>query len=255
MQDGKRLAPTAAAPQASATHGGPAQPPHFVLDHRVRILLALGFGLLILHTGAVGLGVFAGAAAALTAFLSRRSAADLRLTAAAGIFVGLWTVVKCLVELWSGASVATALTESGLLGLRLGLLILVGLCLALSSSPRKLGLALAWMLRPVLGRRAWSVALALALMIHFLPLTWQTFARLRQTMRLRGTDVPWRQRLILLPQAALRALSQKTWNQTIAIASRGLDEEAAWREPFPANAAHWCLGSAALLAGVFIARL
>ncbi|NJB67008.1 biotin transport system permease protein [Desulfobaculum xiamenense] len=225
------------------------------LDPRVRVLLAFSYGLVVLHSGTLGLAVILGALCAVALAVTRTHPTDRSVFKACAAFVGLWVGIKTGVDMWSGIAPTQALMGGGILGMRLFALMLIGLCLALSASPRTMGTALAWMLRPILRGKAWIVALAMALMIHFLPLTWQVFTRVRHTMALRASNLPLRSRIMLFPQAAMRALSLKTWNQTVAIAARGLDRESAWQTRFPLNAAHWALGALLILVGCVLARL
>jgi biotin transport system permease protein len=146
-----------------------------------------------------------------------------------------------------GPLLAHAARESALLGTRLALLIGIGLALALAASPRALGLALVWLLRPVLGARAWQPALGVALMVHFLPMAQGTFTQISRAANLRG-PLPLRRRAVLLPAAVLRILGQRTWTQTVAVAARGLDRPEAWRPDFPFRPARWAM--ALLLAGL-----
>ena len=140
--------------------------------------------------------------------------------------------------------------DAALLGLRLCVLIGLGLLLALTTSPRQLGLALSWFLRPVLGKNAWKTALSLALMIHFLPLVQTTFAQVKQTIRLRQPKRSRWERVLLVTQATLRLLAQKTWSQTVAVAARGLDSPEAWVPHFPPQPLNWILGFLMAAAGL-----
>ena len=146
-----------------------------------------------------------------------------------------------------GPLLAHAARESALLGVRLALLIGIGLALALAASPRALGLALVWLLRPMLGARAWQPALGVALMIHFLPMAQGTFAQISRAADLSG-PLPLRRRAVLLPAAVLRILGQRTWTQTVAVAARGLDRPEAWQPDFPFRPARWAM--AVLLVGL-----
>jgi biotin transport system permease protein len=123
----------------------------------------------------------------------------------------------------------------------------LGLVLAATTSTRALGMAIGKLFRPVLGRNAWQVALALALMVHYLPLAWSTLSTIRSSIALRCPDLGWRRRVLLLPQAGIRTLAQTTWSQTLAVAARGLDGPEAWDHPMPLS---WrdAAGAAVMLA-------
>lgn len=200
-------------------------------DPRLKIALGLMLAVLIWVAGPAGVAAYAlGLSVALMAA---------RLGPVFGLafksyllFLGIWSGLKFLVGAINGLPVAVNLAGTGLLTARLYTLLALGLILSGSSSPRSLGLAVSWYLRP-LGRWTWQPALALALMIHFLPLVGQTFVQIRQAIGLRCHGLPAHQRLILLLQASLRALTQRTWDQTLALAGRGLDTPEAWQARMP----------------------
>lgn len=148
-------------------------------------------------------------------------------------FVLFWVVIKSVLEAVSGMPAMQILMDSGVLALRLSGLLLLGLSLALSTSARALGLAVSWLISPLVGReRAWRVALSLALMVHFLPLCLSTMNQVRETLSRRWPHCGFRQRMVLIPQAVLRNLGQRTWSQTLAVAGRGLESADAWKPDF-----------------------
>lgn len=148
-------------------------------------------------------------------------------------FLLFWVLVKGGVDALSGVPVNVLLQSAGSLGLRLLGLIAVGLCLALSTSARSLGLAVSWAVQPFVGReRAWKLALSLALVVHFLPLCLATMAQVQETTSRRCPGFGFFRRMTVIPQAVLRGLGQKTWNQTLAIAGRGLEGADAWKADF-----------------------
>lgn len=157
------------------------------------------------------------------------------------LFLVLWAGLKLLFGLLDGLPPQRSLAEAGLLAGRLYVLLMVGLLMSASSSPRSLGLAASWFLRP-LGRWTWQPALALALMVHFLPLAWQTFTQVRSVIGMRCPGLPFHQRLSLMAQASLRAMAQKTWDQTLALAARDLDAPEAWRASMPWKARDLIVG-------------
>lgn len=159
-------------------------------------------------------------------------------------FVALWSGLKFMLDIWAGGPWSEALTAALGLGLRLSVILFLGLSLALSTSPRALGAGLAWFLRPLAGDRAWRIALALALMIHFLPLSLAAAVGVNQSLSRRWPRCPWPQRLRLVPLGVLRVLGQATWQQTLAVAARGLDQPSAWR---PGRDAYWWEWGAALV--------
>ncbi|MCG8532661.1 MAG: energy-coupling factor transporter transmembrane protein EcfT [Desulfovibrionales bacterium] len=148
-------------------------------------------------------------------------------------WAGLKFALACT-PLLQGISPAygAAALDAAVLGLRLFILIGIGLLLASTTSARQLGLALSWFLRPLLGKRSWEPALSMALMIHFIPLIQKTFSQVLRAMKLRNPQRTRFQRFLLVPQAVLRICAQKTWTQTIAVAARKLDTPTAWEPDF-----------------------
>lgn len=149
------------------------------------------------------------------------------------LFVLFWIALKAVFDALAGIPLHLLIPSALILGIRLCALMLLGLVLAGSTSARALGMAITWALQPVVGReRAWKIALALALMVHFLPLCLDTMERIKQSVKLRHPGSKFKQRLVMVPQAVLRALGQKTWNQTLAVAGRRLDNAEAWSPQF-----------------------
>lgn len=213
------------------------------LDPRPVALMCLVFGILTWQTGAVGaachLALFLGLIA--LAPLLREPGANRDRTRiglhGSGLlrlglmFVGMWTAVKFAMLLWEADWIYAPwqLAEAGLLGLRLAALLAIGVALTVLTSPLSLCRAAAWTLRPLLGKRAWEPALALALMLHCFPLIWGTAGRIRLAMRCRQLSLSRRQQALLFLQTLLRTLASGTWTQTLAIAARDLDRDEAWR--------------------------
>ncbi len=217
------------------------------LDPRVKILLTTGYGILAWHLSPVALGIAGGGLGVVCAragFFSRAHWPTLRYYL---LFVLFWAGLKfaldCTPLLTSshlaGSLLRDAAMQAGLLAGRLCFLIALGLLLAFTTSTRQLGLALAWFLRPVLGKHAWQPALSLALMIHFLPLVQNTIAQVRAAMLLRAPKRSRWERFLLVPQAVLRILAQKVWTQTVAVAARRLDRAEAWSPNFPPQPMTW----------------
>lgn len=198
------------------------------LDPRLKILLGLSLGLSVWMSGPVGV------VAHLLAFLCLALLPGLRPAMAHGpsivlMFSGFWTLALTGVRLLEGVPLSASLSEATLLGARLGALMLLGLLLGASSSPRSLGLGWAALLRPVLRDRAWIVALALALMLDYLPLTLRTMRQLRRTVERRAARTSRFRRIALLAEAAIRSLGLTTWRRTLALAARRLDRPEAWQ--------------------------
>lgn len=212
------------------------------LDPRVKILVAVTLGVLAWKTGLLGLIFYIIGLSALCWQLRATLPGQRQVLKSYGWFLLFWTVAKVGLELWDGTSMSVAAVEAGVLALRLTCLLLVGLVLALATSPRQLGMALTWFLRPVLGNRAWKGALALSLMVHFLPITWLTLAQVRQATLRRCAHLNLFKRMLIVGQSTLRNLGQKTWNQALAVACRGLYKPQAWQPVFRAGVVQWCCG-------------
>lgn len=231
----------------------PRQIPLYRLDPRARLLCAGTLGVLVWQAPPLAVAAYALLVAALFLFSGTATRAGFSMARPYLWFVLLWAGVKLAADtaglgpaaqataLPAADRLLEALPQAGLMALRLMVLIGIGLLLTLTGSPRSLGLAMAWFLKPVLGRRAWHAALSLALMVHFLPLIQKTVAQVRQAIRLRAPRCTAVRRWLLIPQATLRVMSQKTWAQTVAVAARGLDSPDAWEPDFPRQPGAWCL--------------
>ncbi|MBG0777414.1 MAG: hypothetical protein H0S85_13400 [Desulfovibrionaceae bacterium] len=226
-------------------------------DPRAKVAATLALGLITWRSGPVGLACIAVPAAAACAALGAWDATHARTLRAYLLFVLLWSGVKFGMDAFfppAGLTLGDNLAQAGLLGARLALLIALGLALARATNPRRLGLALAWALRPVLGRHAWKTALSLALMLHFIPLVHETATRARTALALRAPRCSRRRRVVLAAQTVLRSLSRRTWGQTLAVAARGLDEAEAWSAAFVPQPRVW-LATTALIASAWAASL
>lgn len=143
-----------------------------------------------------------------------------------------------------GGEAATLLRASSLLFLRLFTLMLAALILTSLCSPRSLGLALTWFLRPFCREHAWKPALALALMAQYLPLILQTLHTTRTAFRSRGLPAQGpRYWLRALPHT-FKLLADRTYSQAVAVISRGLDTETAWNTLRPLRAGEYALAAA-----------
>jgi len=149
------------------------------------------------------------------------------------VFVLFWMGIKVVLDGLTGVPLDHVAFDALQLGVRLVALLMLGLALSLSTSPRSLGLAVSWVLRPLIGQeRAWRMALSLALMIHFLPTCLSTMNGVRDVARQRCPDMGLVGRFRMVPQAIIRNLGQKTWNQTLAVACRGVDSAESWAPDF-----------------------
>ena len=163
-------------------------------------------------------------------------------------YVLLWVGIKIVLDSLTGVPLTLAAMAAFDLAVRLSALLLLGLTLALSTSARALGLAVAWAVSPLVGKeRAWRLALSLALMIHFLPLCLSTMANVKEMVSRRCPGYGFWQRLLIIPQVVIRNMGQKTWNQTLAVAGRGLEGAEAWEPEFVWTGHDWLWAIVALL--------
>ena len=208
------------------------------------LLLALLFGALVWRVGAAANGLYAAFFAAVLAASGATLGEARRIARWAGTFAILWGGVKLALDLLGGARPGAALATAGLLCVRLAALLLLGAAVSALVSPRALGLALAALTRPVLGRRAWSASLALMLMVHFIPRAWAAFEAARTALRARRVRVSRTRALVLVVEAGTRNLARMTWDQTLAVAARRLDRPEAWSDVPPPRPRDWLAGAA-----------
>ncbi|MFH1915339.1 MAG: cobalt transporter [Pseudomonadota bacterium] len=203
------------------------------LDPRLKLGMALLLGPTLWLMGLVQAAVCAVALLCIATALASGQHLGGRMVRGLLVFVIFWVAVKAGLDVASGMEWSQVVAGAGDLAVRLTALLLLGLSLALSASARALGLAVAWAVRPVAGGEcAWKLALSLALMVHFLPMCLATVAEVRQTLARRCPRCGFFLRMTVIPQAVIRALGQKTWNQTLAVAGRGLDGPLAWEPDF-----------------------
>lgn len=223
------------------------------LDPRLKMGLALVLGPSVWILSPAIAGVMVCLLLPLVAGLAAVQPLGRKMLRSITVFLLFWVAVKAGLDAVSGIPLEVLAVDSGILLLRLSALILLGLTLALSTSARSLGLAVAWGLRPLIGsERAWKVALSLALVVHFLPLCLSTMNRVQETVSLRCPGFGIVKRMTVIPQAVLRGLGQKTWNQTLAIAGRGLEDGDAWQPDFVWQRADTVCALLAVAAAVLI---
>ena len=225
------------------------------LDPRLKIVFTLAMGILVWRTGPMGLTVFVLSWLLLTTALFHGDPMWRGIARSCALFVLLWAGLKFLLEaLVGGQPLLWSALESVSLGSRILVVLLTGLCLARTTSARQMGRAMTSIMRPVLGSWAWRPALALSLMIHFLPMTLATLRQTGQAVTVRCRGMSLHRRMVLLTTASLRSLSQKTWNQTIALASRDLDRSQPWEAPLVFRLRNWVAGGL-ILAGATVLSL
>lgn len=221
------------------------------LDPRLKMAAALVLGpcLWKMHVGAAA--GFAVLLFLLAWPLSATQPSGSRMVRSLLLFVFFWVAFKAAVDGLTGVPVEEIGGDALQLSVRLTALVLLGLDLALSTSARALGLAVSWFIRPLVGgERAWRVALALALMIHFLPACLAALSDVREVAARRCPDAGFFRRMRIIPQAVIRNLGQKTWNQTLAVACRRLEGPDAWEPDFAwqTRDSLWAMLSVALIA-------
>jgi biotin transport system permease protein len=217
------------------------------LDPRLKIILAFAWGLLTWQVAGAPLALYLLGAIVLAWILMGYGAVQGRNLLHLAVLVLVWSGVKALWGLWDAAAMQQSLFSSLVLGQRLAVLVLLGLCLTAVCSSRQMGLALDWFLRPLFRGKSWQVALALALMLHFLPLCLQTLRGVQTALSLRCAHLSLYSRYKHLVLASFRILAQRTWEQTLALSARGLDSSSAWRRPLPWSPKQWGLGLLALM--------
>ncbi|HEX9244420.1 MAG TPA: hypothetical protein VF875_18425 [Anaeromyxobacter sp.] len=222
-------------------------------DGRVVLLLALLFGALVWRAGEAANLAYALFFGAVLASAGATRAEALRLARWAATFALGWGGVKLALDLWDRIPARAALGEVGLLSLRLAGLLLLGGAVSALLTPRALGLALASLTRPVLRRRAWTVSLALLLMVHFIPRAVAAFTGARAALRVRRIEVSRVRGLVIVLEAGVRNLARMTWDQTLAIAARRLDGPEAWADAPPPRPLHWVAGAAIAILAVVAA--
>jgi len=211
-------------------------------DPRVKILLALILGVLVWSCGLVGLCAYLLAIGFVSWRLLGRGELISGSLGRLGVLVLAWCLLKAALEWVGGAGLQTAFLEAAVLGGRLLALVLLGLCLTAVTSLAQLGRGAAGFLRPLPGDLGWRAALGLSLMIHFLPLCLKTFRQARLSLSLRAAGLPPWVQLRLFVQTVLRVLAGRTWDQTLVLASRGLDRPEIWQEPLPFSFRQWLIG-------------
>lgn len=220
-------------------------------DPRLKILLALWYSLWTWHLSPEGLTVLVGVLFAAVLLAPVRDT-GLKLRSVL-FFVGFWVFLKLGLDFFWPENVLPRelLWQNSLeLGLRLLGVMLIGYLLAGVSTQIETAKAAGFLLKPVAWKRAWKVALTLALMLHYIPIVGRTATQTRQAMRLRCSHLSWHRRTGILVQSVLRTMGQTTWDQTLALVSRGMDRPEAWTE-LPKLQPSQVLTTLALAAPVF----
>lgn len=224
-----RILPAAEAPDPGGRLAFP--PPGWAvrLDGRLKILLLLAACAVSQRLPAMWLPVWLAGLACLFAIREARSRWVLGMARGGVVFALFWLAMKALTDWWGGQPIAQALWGGLPLAGRLLALTLAGALFAGLSSPLETGRAVAWGLRPVMGRRAWKPALMVALVAWFLPLTLRLAGEIGTAIRARGLRLSWWRRVVLTVGTALGILFRKADDLALGLASRRLDDERVWR--------------------------
>jgi biotin transport system permease protein len=210
------------------------------LDPRLKLAAALLVGPALWRVPVSAATVAAVFLLLLTRFLAAGQPGGRKMARSLLTFILFWVAAKAVLDGITGVPPEYMASDALQLAVRLAALLMLGLSLALSTSARALGLAVAWALGPLLGReRAWRTALALSLMVHFLPICLSALNGVREAAALRFPDAGFFRRMGIVPQAVIRSLGQRTWNQTLAVACRGLDRAEAWKPDFDWSGKDW----------------
>lgn len=131
---------------------------------------------------------------------------------------------------------STELFQTGIFCVQLLTLVLLGLLVTGAYSATTLACAFNWFLRPLrfLGyTESWRLALALALLLQYIPRIFETLDGIRQGAFLRGLPSQglgyWR---MAIPRF-FTILAEQTWGQAVAVASRNLDNATPWQWESP----------------------
>lgn len=209
------------------------------LDGRVLLIVALVSGLLIWQLPQLWLIPFTLFWVALVFISGAQRKVRPSVLRAYALFFLFWVGLKILLDtiglLWQKSPLlpetyAPVLVNAGILGMRLVAMSAVGVFIVGVAGAQKLSLAFAWLLKPVMRKNAWKAALAMTLMLRFIPLAQRILRSSKTAVRLRCESLGFWSRMGLLVGASLSLLAKQTWTQTIAVASRGLDCPEAWEE-------------------------
>ncbi|MDL2216902.1 hypothetical protein LJB81_04155 [Desulfovibrio sp. OttesenSCG-928-M14] len=225
-------------------------------DARLCVLLAALTGLLVWQAGLVGLVLYVLALLVLlwTEPLRRRVPRDSLKRCI--LFSLAWPLLKCLTDLFTltlmqdlSVNLLSSCADAGLLFLRLLVIMLLGLILGLAVSPPAMALAVSRLLRPFVGQRAWSVSLALALMLRHMARIHELAAQTRQAALVRGLTAKGPAFFKIALPHMFRILAKDTHDQALGLASRNLGRPQAWSSaaPLPKDQALAALALAGLL--------
>ena len=143
-------------------------------------------------------------------------------------FILFWAAGRFCLVLYNGQSVDVACREAADFGCRLCFIGQVGIWLLVIFTPYKLARQVGKSFKKILPTQFWKLSLALLLMLSFLQEARVSWLGLNQTLSLRGQNLSFFRRLIVLAAGILRILSRQTWDRALAVVARKLDNPAAW---------------------------
>jgi biotin transport system permease protein len=150
-------------------------------------------------------------------------------------FLVVWTAAQFLLTLSQiPGAYGLAARSAASLGGRLAVVVGLAMAVPLAATPLAVGRAVGWFLGPIdrllgLSGLSWRAALALCLMMSFLPRAIAAAKALDRTLRLRAPRLPILKRLRLEGEAMLRILGSQAWEAALAIAARDLWRPEPWR--------------------------
>jgi biotin transport system permease protein len=210
-------------------------------DARVKIGVSIVAGICAWRAEPQGLALLVGASCLLAWLAAGKGLLSRGQLQGGALLIGIWTGIKAVLELWTGNP--AWLAQSLVLGGRMTSVVLIGLCLATLTSRIQVGRTVSALLKPVFKDKSWQGAMSLALMLHFIPSSMRTLHAVRQTLALRGQGLSLRRRLYFFVATVMRALSRTTWDQALALAVRGLENDRAWRHSQPIKPGEWIAGA------------
>lgn len=169
-------------------------------------------------------------------------------------------ILPLMTSLWQGmvaflSNHSEQLYATGLFCVQLTTLVLLGILMAGLFSAYSLACAFNWFLRPLPFVESWRPALALALLLHYLPRIYETLDTVRNTAIMRNLPSTGFAYWKLAFPRFFSHLAEQTWAQAIAVASRNLDNPAPWTIDFPIprpQILFFVLYAVLLLASVFL---
>jgi hypothetical protein len=161
-------------------------------------------------------------------------------------FLVLWTAAKLLSSLLEAPGAWGLAAYSALeLGSRLAVMAALALAVPLAATAVEIGRAAGYLLGPLDGLMrlfrqkgdedhpglSWRAALAVCLMMSFLPRAVKAAGDLRQTLLLRAPSMSSARRLRLLAETLVRIMGSQAWDAALAITARDLYRPEPWSWP------------------------